>query len=124
MDDELAIDPRLSQANERTLLSWIRTGLALMAFGFVVERLAVWLGADPSTESHIATLVIGAVIVGLGALCQILGALRYLTVRRALLEERTPPPTYKGPVVIAMLTAVVGVALLLYLLMVRPDGAG
>lgn|SRR5690606_30665808 len=120
--DELAIDPRLSQANERTLLSWIRTGLALMAFGFVVERLAVWLGADPSEESHVATVVIGAAIVALGALCQILGAIRYLTVRRALLEERPPPTAYKGPVVIALLTSVVGVALMLYLLVARPNG--
>jgi putative membrane protein len=25
-------------ANERTLLAWVRTGIALIAFGFVVEK--------------------------------------------------------------------------------------
>lgn len=36
-------DPRLRMANERTFLAWLRTGVALMAFGFVVERFALFL---------------------------------------------------------------------------------
>jgi uncharacterized membrane protein YidH (DUF202 family) len=31
-------DPRVRLAGERTLLAWVRTGLAMMAFGFVVAR--------------------------------------------------------------------------------------
>ncbi|PSR26832.1 MAG: hypothetical protein C7B47_09580 [Sulfobacillus thermosulfidooxidans] len=31
-------DPRVLQANERTLLSWIRTGIALVTFGFVITK--------------------------------------------------------------------------------------
>jgi uncharacterized membrane protein YidH (DUF202 family) len=33
-----ALDPRVYFAAERTLLAWVRTGLALMGFGFVVAR--------------------------------------------------------------------------------------
>ena len=34
---------RVHLANERTFLAWIRTSIALMAFGFVVEKFALFL---------------------------------------------------------------------------------
>jgi len=37
----MEIDPRVLYAAERTLLAWIRTGLALMGFGFVVARFSL-----------------------------------------------------------------------------------
>lgn len=36
-------DPRILFAAERTLLAWVRTGLALMGFGFVVARFGLFL---------------------------------------------------------------------------------
>ncbi len=36
-------DPRVLFAAERTLLSWNRTSISLMAFGFVVERFGLFL---------------------------------------------------------------------------------
>ena len=36
-------DPRVFFAAERTLLAWNRTWLALMAFGFVVERFGLFI---------------------------------------------------------------------------------
>ena len=36
-------DPRVRFAAERTVLAWIRTGLAMMGFGFVVARFGVFL---------------------------------------------------------------------------------
>jgi putative membrane protein len=30
-------------ANERTFLAWIRTSIAIMAFGFVVEKFGLFL---------------------------------------------------------------------------------
>jgi putative membrane protein len=110
------VDLRVSLANERTLLSWIRTGLALMGFGFVVERLALWLSPEPSATSPTATLAIGAGIVGLGAICQIVGAVRFMAVKRALGEGRTPQPGTAGPMLLAALAVLVGVALFVYLL--------
>lgn len=37
------IDPRVPLALERTFLAWIRTGLAMMGFGFVVARFGLFL---------------------------------------------------------------------------------
>ncbi len=36
-------DPRVYFAAERTLLAWIRTGITIMAFGFVVARFGLFL---------------------------------------------------------------------------------
>ncbi|HET9869812.1 MAG TPA: DUF202 domain-containing protein, partial [bacterium] len=38
-----ANDPRIYWAKERTFLAWLRTGLALMGFGFVVARFGLFL---------------------------------------------------------------------------------
>src|SRR5690606_33231862 len=49
---------RLHQANERTMLAWIRTSIALMAFGFALERasllmlqLAAFTPAQPTAQN-------------------------------------------------------------------------
>jgi len=36
-------------ANERTFLAWVRTGLAVVAFGFVIERLNLFVTALADT---------------------------------------------------------------------------
>jgi uncharacterized membrane protein YidH (DUF202 family) len=46
-------DPRIYFAVERTLLAWIRTGLALMGFGFVVARFGLFLRELGSVAAHI-----------------------------------------------------------------------
>ncbi len=43
MSDGMTKDPRVLFAAERTFLAWIRTGLALMGFGFVVARFGIFL---------------------------------------------------------------------------------
>ena len=37
-------------ANERTFLAWVRTAIALMAFGFVIERFDLFLQAGASQK--------------------------------------------------------------------------
>jgi putative membrane protein len=34
---------RVHMANERTFLAWIRTSIGIMAFGFVVEKFALFI---------------------------------------------------------------------------------
>ena len=36
-------DPRVFFAAERTLLAWVRTGITVMALGFVVERFGLFV---------------------------------------------------------------------------------
>lgn len=111
------IDLRLFQANERTLLAWVRTGLALMAFGFVVARLGLWLQVEAHRDGGGVSLLVGAAVIGLGAACQVAGAVRFLLTRRALLARRPIEPGAIGPVIVALVVAMLGAVLLVHLLL-------
>lgn len=39
-------------ANERTFLAWVRTGIAMIAFGFVVEKFNLFLLASASQATR------------------------------------------------------------------------
>jgi putative membrane protein len=74
-------DPRVFFAAERTLLAWLRTGIAIMAFGFVVARFALFLrlldAQAGSASAHAASPYLGAVLVVLGAIATAGGAIQF-----------------------------------------------
>lgn len=109
-------DLRFYQANERTLLAWVRTGLTLMAFGFVVARLSVWLQVEhPERDNNQMGSWLGVAIVALGCACHLIGASRFVLARRSLLAGKTSQPSALGPVAVALLVAAAGIAAIVYL---------
>jgi putative membrane protein len=80
--DELAID-RTLLANERTLLSYLRFGVALALAGVTIIHFVHhgWFSA------------IGIACLPAGALCGIIGTARYVKVRRVLLALRAKAVT-------------------------------
>ena len=82
-------DPRVYFAAERTLLAWIRTGLAFMGFGFVVARFGLFLQQLallqklPMPATGVSRwfgtgLVMSGVVVTLGAMAVHVGTVRRL----------------------------------------------
>jgi len=79
-----APDPRVFFAAERTLLAWMRTGLTVMALGFVVARFDLFLAVIAASSSSLAAFhaestrwhasALGVLLVLFGA-AAILGAL-------------------------------------------------
>ena len=71
-------------ANERTLLAWSRTAVAIMALGFVVARFGLLIRElGPSQPQRLPTgtsTVFGVVLVLLGAALLVLGTVRYWRV--------------------------------------------
>ncbi|HXJ21014.1 MAG TPA: DUF202 domain-containing protein [Polyangia bacterium] len=113
-------DPRVLQANERTLLAWMRTGIALMTFGFVIARIGVWLRAlavsQRGPEPHpFGTAWIGAAFVALGVLANAVATWRYLRNKRAMLAGQ-PIPDDNSPFVLAVVVTVLGAVMGAYLL--------
>jgi putative membrane protein len=85
-------------ANERTLLAWIRTGIALMAFGFAIARFGLFLrqveeaGRMPLTRGA-GSAWFGVVLVLLGLFTNAAATVRYSRVMRALQERRPVTPS-------------------------------
>ncbi|MBZ0230835.1 MAG: DUF202 domain-containing protein, partial [Deltaproteobacteria bacterium] len=99
-------DLRILQANERTLLAWVRTGLALMAFGFVIGRIAVWLKLEhPERSESGLSLVIGIAMIAVGAACEGIGAVRFVRARRAIVKAEPIVPGAAAPVMLAIVVA-------------------
>jgi hypothetical protein len=57
-------DPRIYFAAERTYLAWIRTGLGLMGFGFVVARFGLFLKELVITRPDLAIKSSGVLTLG------------------------------------------------------------
>lgn len=105
------------QANERTVLAWIRTGLAIMAFGFVVARIGLWLHAlDPATTGSAPSLWIGAGFLLLGIATNLVAAQRYVSARAAILANRSVLPSNTTILFVTFSLATLGGFLLAYLL--------
>jgi putative membrane protein len=106
-------------ANERTLLAWIRTGIALMAFGFAIARFGLFLrelaqARQVHVEQGMGSAWFGVVLVVVGLLTNAAATFRYGQVRRALIEHRSAPPSSVvvyalgiGSVLVALAMAVV-----------------
>lgn len=107
-------------AAERTLLAWIRTGIALMGFGFVVARFGLFLrelarvaGHAPSQRFDSALL--GTVVVAAGVVVNVWASLRHRQMVRQLREGVTEIGAV-GPMVVGVATGIGGLILIAALL--------
>ena len=117
-------DPRVYFAAERTQLAWLRTGLTIMALGFVVARFGLFLtiiaaprtAAGGDTPTHWQSGAIGIALVVLGA-ATILGSLyNHLQYIRTLPPDDVPKlPIPWLTVAMSLAIALVGICMAAYL---------
>jgi putative membrane protein len=113
-------------AAERTFLAWVRTGLALMGFGFVVARFGLFLQQlQVIQHAHVAesyglSLWFGTALIVVGVVVNVSAAWHHIRLIREL--DRGQPARCRPlaqTVAIALLLALVGLAMAMYLISVR-----
>jgi len=113
-------DPRVLFAAERTLLSWNRTSISLMAFGFVVERFGLFLELLGRQEASIFqrhfSFVVGLSFILLAALLAAYSAVQHQRVLRTLRPAEIPERyDLKIGMILNVVIACLGFILSLYL---------
>ena len=83
-------DPRVLFAAERTLMAWQRTSLALVAFGFAIER-AGWLAEILlHKSSNLSSILLGSLFMLLGISVCFYATRQFQKVLPTLNEDEVP----------------------------------
>ena len=108
-------------ANERTFLAWIRTGIGIMAFGFVVvkftlfvKQLSLVLQKPLPTPSHGYSTAIGIFLVAFGSVLNLMAFIRYRLTTKQLKNVDYKPNNVLTTVLIAFIL-LAGISLVWYL---------
>lgn len=113
-------------ANERTFLAWVRTSIGIMAFGFVVEKFALFMkklsyffGKPVISEAAPTTLgystIFGIGLVAMGGLMGLMSFIRYKKVEREI-DEDTYQPSLILDIMVAMGILAIGIFLVFYMI--------
>ena len=111
-------------ANERTFLAWLRTGVAVVVFGFAIGRFAIAIQEFTKVEGHPQSALhisvwFGLVAIVTGIVLVFAGLKRYRRTR-AQLEVGKFEPAGLLIDVVAIVTMVFGSALAAYLVYIQP----
>jgi putative membrane protein len=116
-------------ANERTFLAWVRTAIAIMAFGFVVEKFDLFLSlaaremASRQPAVHLTSAggqtfgnIAGLALIVIGCATLVLAIVRFHKTGRDIdRQDKCVGPGDRLDITLGGLLALLGAAMLVYL---------
>ena len=117
---EVKAPRRTHLANERTFLAWIRTAIAIMAFGFLVAKLSLLTRLLSETHPEAATfqsdipLYLGAGTIAIGGLLGMFAIVRHYEIKRQI-DQDTFRPSILLDIMVALILLMISVFVIFYL---------
>ncbi|HUB12445.1 MAG TPA: DUF202 domain-containing protein [Acetobacteraceae bacterium] len=112
-------------ANERTFLAWVRTAIAVMAFGFLVAKFDLFLKTAAESlarDGHPVSVpgggyggVAGIALIMFGVLMIAMAGVRFVRTGQAIDSPEQKTDTARIDVMLAVLMVLLGIALVAYL---------
>jgi putative membrane protein len=124
-DDETPVHATDALANERTFLAYLRTALALVAFGFVIARFALFarefaaMTHRPEVSSGTTSILLGASMAVAGIVTALFGAWRYIVAASGLREGRVIPLARRPVLISSIAVSIVCLVVAIDLILVR-----
>ncbi len=115
----------LHEANERTMLAWLRTGISLMGFGFGIAKFGLYLreltalgqlGLREAATRRVSSGWVGAALVSVGMFTNFFATLRYWRIRGAIDRGDVGPPGSLLAYGIGGATTIIGLIMMVLLL--------
>jgi putative membrane protein len=108
-------------ANERTYLAWLRTALALVAFGVMLERFDLFLrtfaqslGQEKLLNLSPAGRDAGIVLVALGLMTIITATFRFSKTAHTIQSEKIIPYSIRSSLLMGVVFSLIALFILLY----------
>ena len=111
-------------ANERTFLAWVRTAIAVMAFGFIIERFDLFLkvAAPQLSERQLAAHGerfanwAGLAFIVIGVMTIVVAGVRFTKTAKGIdSDAELPGPGARFDLALAIMIGLLGASLALYL---------
>lgn len=110
-------------ANERTYLAWIRTAIAIMAFGFLIEKFDLFIsylgkemGNPEDFQASLSAELAGIFLFILGILIVVTASVRFFTYKKNIESEQSIPYSVrKTNILLSVLITLIALFLIVYM---------
>ena len=110
-------------ANERTYLAWIRTSIAIMGFGFIIEKFEIYISQiaigienEKHLQASLSAELVGLGLFLIGIFIIVIATWRFFMFKEAIdAEDTIPYSVKKTTIILSVLITLMALFLFFYM---------